>query len=181
MKTSYLILLILFLPFTMNGQSENMTKKEKKEQKAKENEEKLKVFYKILKSQQFVVEADQVYGDEGSIFNVIPTVNYFAVDSTYSTVQLSFTGVIGWNGVGGVTVDGNIDKYDLKEFKSGKPITLVGSINGRVGGNLQFTMYVYSSGQANVTVNGNWGNSITFQGRLFTLADSKVYKGIPLN
>ena len=69
----------------------------------------------------------------------------------------------------------------MKELKSGKPITLIGSIIGRIGGNLQFTMYVNSSGMATVEVNGNWGSRITFQGRLFTLADSKVFKGIPLN
>ncbi len=181
MKLSYIILLVLFLPITLIGQSEKLTKKEKKEIKAKESEEKLKELYKVVESRRFVIEADQVYGDNGSTFSVVPTVNFFGVDSLNSTIQLSFAGIIGWNGIGGVTVDGYLDKFDLKEFKAGKPITLVGSINGRVGGNSQFTMYVYSSGMASVTVTGNWGDSITFQGRLFTLADSKVYKGMPLN
>ena len=181
MKLSCILLLIFLLPLSMSGQNEKLTKKEKKELKAKESEEKLRALYKIIESQQFVVEAEQVYGDNGSTFNVLPNVNFFGVDSVHSTIQLSFIGIIGWNGVGGVTVDGNIDKYDLKEFKVGKPITLIGSINGRIGGNSQFTMYVYTSGMANVTVTGNWGDSITFQGRLFTLADSKVYKGVPLN
>ncbi len=181
MKISYLILIVFLFPLTMNGQTEKLTKKEKKALKAKESEEKLMVLYKAVESQQFVVETDQVFGDDGSVFNVSPMMNFFTIDSTQSTIQLSFTGLIGWNNVGGVTVDGVVDKFDLHEFKAGKPITLIGSINQRSGGNTQFTMYVYSSGMANVTISGNWGSSITFQGRLFTLAESKVYKGVPLN
>lgn len=177
--SKYCILLFsLFFAFTLVGQDQNLSKKE---QKRKASDEKLKEIYKVLKSRQFIIEANGVFGNSGDTYNVNPSINFFFVDSSSSTIQLSFDGLIGWNGVGGVTVDGNIDKYDLKELKSGKPITLIGSIIGRIGGNLQFTMYVNSSGMATVEVNGNWGSRITFQGRLFTLADSKVFKGIPLN
>jgi len=172
---------IFLFPVLVHSQEVKESKSEKKERKQKESDEQLQALYKVIESKQFVVEASQVYGNAGDVFNVMPSVNFFAIDSSYSTIQLSFVGIVGWNGVGGVTVDGRIDRFDLNDFVSGKPLALNGSINQRIGGNTQFTMYVYSSGMANVTVTGNWGSSITFQGRLFTLADSKVYKGIKTN
>ena len=178
MKIIYFFICILLLPISLYGQDKELSKKEKK---AREKEAELQALYKIVESRQFVVEANQVFGNRGDVYNVMPSVNYFAVDSNYSTMQLSFIGLIGWNGIGGITSDGTLDKFDLQEFDSGKPVTLYGSINSRSGGNVQFTMYVYSSGTANVTATGNWGNDITFQGRLFTLAESKVFKGIPTN
>jgi len=181
MRKSLVISVLLLVPFFILAQSEKQSKEEKKEQKEKEDLEKMQALYKIVESRQFVVEANQVFGNTGEIYNVMPSVNYFAVDSSYSTMQLSFNGLIGWNGIGGITSDGKLDKFDLQELESGKPVTLYGSINSRSGGNVQFTMYVYSSGTANITATGNWGNDITFQGRLFTLAESKVFKGIPTN
>jgi hypothetical protein len=181
MRKVVLISSILLLPFMALAQNQKASKEQKKEQKEQENAEKMQALYKIVESRQFVVEANQVFGNAGDVFDVMPSVNFFAVDSSYSTMQLSFIGIIGWNGIGGITSDGKLDKFELEELVGGKPITLYGSINSRSGGNVQFTMYVYSSGMANVTATGNWGNDITFQGRLFTLADSKVYKGIPTN
>ncbi len=176
-----LLSLIFFFPILIYSQDVKESKSEKKEQKQKESDKQLQAFYKLIESRQFIIEATQVYGDQGDVYNVMPSVNFFAVDSVYSTIQLSFVGIVGWNGIGGVTLDGRIDRFDLNEFTSAKPLSLNGSINLRSGGNSQFTMYVYSSGMATVTLTGNWGSSITFQGRLFTLADSKVYKGIPTN
>lgn len=172
------VLISISISIGMNGQDQELSKKE---QKRKDNDEKMKVLYEILESRKFIVEASLINGKSGEVFTVQPTTNFFFLDSLNSTLQLSMDGLIGWNGIGGVTMDGKVDRYDLKELKSGKPITLVGSIMERIGGNSQFTIYVYSSGMANVEVSGNWGNRITFQGRLFKLADSKVYKGMPLN
>jgi hypothetical protein len=42
-------------------------------------------------------------------------------------------------------------------------------------------MYVNSSGLANVQLNGNWSNTVNFQGRILNLAQSKEFKGIPIN
>ncbi len=176
-----MIAVLFLLPLIILAQNTKSEKKNKREQKEQENLEKMQELYELVESRQFVVEANQVFGNAGDVYNVMPSVNYFAVDSSYSTMQLSFIGIIGWNGIGGVTSDGRLDRFELQELVSGKPISLYGSINSRSGGNVQFSMYVYSSGMASVTATGNWGNDITFQGRLFTLADSKVYKGIPIN
>ena len=181
MKKCLLVSLIFLLPIIGFSQEVKDSKSDKKALKQKESEEQLEELYNLVESRKFIVEATQVYGDQGDVYDVMPSVNFFAVDSVFSTIQLSFFGIVGWNGIGGVTVDGKIDRFDLEEFASGQPISLNGSINLRSGGNAQFMMYVYSSGMANVTVTGNWGSNITFQGRLFTLAASKFYKGIPTN
>lgn len=181
MKQIFLVTIISLFSFSMMGQEKAMTHKEKKELKAKENQEKIEALYKLVETREFIVEATQVFGTSGETYTISPEINFFTVDSSSSTIQLSFVGVSGWNGIGGVTIDGNIDRYDLKELKEGKPITLMGSIIERIGGNTQFTMYVYSSGLAQVEISGKRASRITIQGRISTLANSNVYKGIPLN
>lgn len=179
-----LILCSLLMLLSVNSsfsQDNKSAKQEKKALKNQENQEKLEALYKIVESRKFIVEANSVSNNEGETFTVSPSINYFYVDSLNSTIQLSFEGLIGWNGIGGITADGSIDKYDLSPLKQGKPITLTGMIIGRAGGNTQFVMYVNSEGMATVSITGNWGNTINFQGRLLTLAESKVFKGIPLN
>ena len=135
----------------------------------------------MVESKEFIIEATQVFGRTSDTYQMDPYTNFFAVNQERGTVQLSFTGLIGWNGIGGVTSDGTIDRYELSELREGKPVKLNGSIIARSGGNLQFNMNVFASGQADVTVTLTRGETITFQGRILKLADSKAFKGIPLN
>ena len=181
MRVLLLGFLLLFSSTIALSQDKNESRKEKKEKKAKENQEKIEKLYALVSSRKFIVEATNVYGNSGDNYTVNPSTNYFLVDSSRTTIQLSFDGLIGWNGVGGVTSDGKIDKFELSELKSGKPIMVNGMIIARAGGNIQFVMYVNSEGMTNIELSGNWANTINFQGRLLTLAESKVFKGIPLN
>ena len=175
-----LICMLMLYPIQSIAQ-ESMSKKEKKEAEKRESRQELERLYKIVESKKFVVEAVQVFGNSGDTYPVQSNTNFFLLDSSTTTIQLSFEGMVGVNNVGGITIDGYLEKFDLQELKDGKPIILFGSINSRIGGNSQFTMYVYSSGNARVTVQENQGRSVTFQGRFLNLAESKIYKGVRTN
>lgn len=73
------------------AQDAKLSKSEKKELKQEENNEELQVLYKLLESRHFVVEAEQVYDNVGGIFNVMPSINFFAVESSYSIIQLLYS------------------------------------------------------------------------------------------
>jgi hypothetical protein len=181
MKTFILSSIFIFSISIAFSQSETQTKSEKKAQKQQAEEEQLELYFEIVNSHQFIVEATSMVGNSGETYTLSPSVNFFYIDSSASTIQLSFEGLVGWNGLGGVTIDGKLDRFQLDNLVKGKPVTASGNIIGRNGGNAQFVMYVNSSGMATVELSGNWSNNINFNGRLLTLAQSKVYKGVPLN
>jgi len=186
---SYILLIVLSTSVVFSGyaqtenpDSKNLTKEEKKAlRKAKKEEEKRKreenlvEFEKFVEMREWVVEAYTVYDKQGQSYQMDPTINFVGVNKDETTVQLSFNGIIGWNGVGGVTLDGKIGKYEFKRDEKSLMITMsaMGSSLGMVD------IFLTISGDANgrATVSGNFGEKIIFQGKFVSLAESSVYKG----
>ena len=169
---------------TENPDTKNLSKEEKKAlKKAKKEEEKRKreealiSYEKYAEAREWVLEANTVYGKRGESFQMNPTINFVGVDSENTTIQLSFDGLIGWNGIGGITLDGKIGKYQYSN--DGKSVNIIMSAMGSGLGNVDIILTVSGDGNGRATVSGNWGERITFQGKFVSLAESKVYKGTP--
>jgi hypothetical protein len=188
MKTNILIILIsicIALPIygqTENPDSKNLTKQEKKAlRKAKKEEEKRKYEENLIKFEQYaqmrawVIEAQTVYDKQGNSFQMQPTTNFVFVNNEETTVQLSFAGLVGWNGVGGITLDGKVGKYEVTRDKNTVNINM--SARGASIGNANIILSISGDSNGRATVTGNWGERIVFQGRFISLADSKIYKG----
>lgn len=188
MKANILVIIIsicISLPIyaqTENPDNKNLTKAEKKAlRKAKKEEEKRKYEENLVKFEQYaqmrawVIEAQTVYDKQGNSFQMQPSTNFVFVDNEETTVQLSFTGIIGWNGVGGVTLDGNVGKYEVTRDKNTVSINM--SARGASIGNANIVLTISGDGNGRATVTGNWGERIVFQGRYQSLADSRIYKG----
>ena len=191
MKAIYLLLILLLFPLISVSQNEKLTRKEKKAIKAQENEAKLYAQYILIDSREFIIEIVQVISPRGDIYTVDPAINFFAIDSINSSLQLSYMashgasekeaarsdnlGGISWGDKTGITLYGLIDKYELSEVRIGKPVNLVGSINNKNGGNTQFSMSVSSSGKATVSITDKYGNRTTFQGKIYTFENTSVF------
>jgi len=184
MKLSFFVFLILILPNSLKSQDKELTKSQKKEIKEKEKEDELARIYKLIESREFIVEVDQIILDDGGIANVNSTTNYFSVDSTKTTIQITYNFPLGqvnnpagttyYGDKNGISLEANIDKYDIKERKQGKPITLSGSFNS-FRGHSTFSLSVNSSGIATVTIRNQNGNQTVFQGKINNFADTKVF------
>ena len=73
-----------------------------------------------LHNQQFVVEADQLNLRNGATVFVNSGTNFLMVNKDRGTVQVAFnTALSGPNGIGGVTVDGNISGMKTETDKDG--------------------------------------------------------------
>ena len=167
---------------TANPDTKNLTKEERKAlKKAKKEEEKRKLEEDLVKFEQYaemrawVIEAHTVYDKQGLSFQMDPTINFVGINNEETTVQLSFNGIAGWNGVGGVTLDGKISKYEYSRDKNTVSIKM--STMGASLGNVDIFLSISGRDNARATVSGNWGERITFQGRFVSLAESRVYKG----
>jgi len=183
---SFISLCCIFSGYTQtqNPDTKNLTKEERKTmRKAKKEEDKRKrqealiVFEQYAENREWVVEAHTVFNRQGESLQMDPTINFVGVNKEETTVQLSFNGLMGWNGVGGVTLDGKIGKYE--HSNDGKSVNITMSAMGSGLGVVDIFLTISGDGNARATVSGNWGDRITFQGRFVSLQESKVFKGTP--
>ena len=188
---SILTLLIVFV-FVLGAYSQDETqqlskkelkklqKEQKKADQAAEEERMAEVTYFMVHQQQFVLEADYLSDKYGQRVAVTPTINFVLVDSLVGIVQFGSAEQIGYNGVGGLTVDGRVTKYEYqvvgkKEDSYSIRMILMASI-----GTYDITLMVNSQGFADATIRGNWSGQLNYHGKLVPLALSRVYKGTPI-
>ena len=152
-------------------------KKAKKEEEKRKREEELKKFERYVETRAWVVEAHTVFGKRGQSYQMDPTINFVGVSGETTTIQLSFNGILGWNGVGGITMDGKIGKYEYSN--DGKAVILKMSAMGSRLGNVDIFLTISGNANGRATLSGSWGERIVFQGKFVSLDESRVYKGAP--
>lgn len=150
------------------------TRKEEQQRIALNNSEELKA---IIASKQFVLEANMLFSKGGMTYNLNSTTNFVGFDGDNSTIQLAFNSLVGWNGVGGVTLDGKVTKMEIKG-KEGKPnFTVNAVVSNNTGGLVTMIFRISSDGNARVDMTGSFGDRLSYQGRIVKLSESRVYKG----
>ena len=157
-----------------------LQKEQKKADQTAEEERMAEVTNFMVHQQQFVLEADYLSDKYGQRAPVTPTINFVLVDSLVGTVQFGSAEQIGYNGVGGLTVDGRVTKYEYqvvgkKEDSYSIRMILMASI-----GTYDITLMVNSQGFADATIRGNWSGQLNYHGKLVPLTLSRVYKGTPI-
>jgi len=161
-------------------------KKEKKAtKKAERKQEQKEITLKsnaMISSRFWVLEATTVQGRSGSgAYNLDPSLNFIVVEQDKGTIQLAFGHLVGWNGVGGITLDGNIKSYEvIPGKKDGDAVTLTARF---VGPGVNADLRLRVSGEfGDVTISGTFSNSkLTLRGRLVHPNESFIYKGMRSN
>ena len=154
-----------------------LSRKEKKELKKQQQAEQKKVLLELIHSKMWVIEAHTVFDRYNQSYQLNPTINFVGIKEEEGALQLGFDGLIGWNGVGGVTLDGKVTKYEVKEGKGDAMPSVSIRFQGRGVGSAIINVSLNSSGQATARVNGDFGERITFSGMIKPLDESNVYKG----
>lgn len=131
-----------------------------------------------LKNQSFVLEADNVTFRNGLVRYVSSNTNYVAVSGGQGTVQTAFNNFIySPNGLGGVTVQGNVSGINMHKDKDGN-IFYSFNIQGiAISAMINITL-TGGTNQASVTINPDFsGNNLTMNGKLVPYDDSTVFQG----
>jgi len=172
------IAIVLICSHVLPAQNEQkLSKKERKALRKQEQIEKNKAIVALLNSKKWVIEANTVFDRYNQSYQISPTINFVGVNDEQGAIQLGFDGLIGWNGVGGVTIDGKITKYEIKEGKEKSNPTINIRFQGRGMSSASINVTVNSSGQSTARVDGDFGERITFKGTIRSLEESIVYKG----
>lgn len=156
-------------------------KKERKERKALEAQQDSVSYYQAieaLKSGSFVLEADNVVFRNGIMRFVSSNTNYVEVNNGEGVVQTAFNNFMySPNGLGGVTVQGNVSDISMRQDKDGNVYYNYG-INGIAISATVFLVLTGGTNQASVTINPNFsGNTLTMNGYLVPYNQSDVFQG----
>lgn len=187
MKTLTVLLSLLFFTGISFAQEEQVytrkelktiKKEERKAQQKARDEENRKLTDLMLKSHRFVLEADYLSNGKGQRMLVQSNLNFIAIDSIEATIQLARVSGVGYNGVGGITVDGRVTKYDLKviQGKKDSSYTLTVFIMTSLG-TYDITFMISSTGTTDATIRGTTTGQIRYNGHLVPIGVSRVYKG----
>ena len=174
-----IIVLISVTAFAQTKAERKEAKKAKKEAKLKEDLSKAEVFLTIVESQRFVLEANTLFDRSGQSYNLSSSINFVGFDGENSTIQLAFEQLVGWNGVGGVTIDGKISQMKVKQKDGSATFSVDARVMNKGGGMVTMIFRVSSNGSARVDMSGSFGERISFQGNIVPLSQTAVYKGTP--
>ena len=158
-------------------------KKEREARKALEAQQDSIAYLKAveaLKAGSFVLEANNVTFPNGITRYVSSNTNYVQVDNGEGIVQTAFSNFAyspGPNGLGGVTVQGNISGLKIKEDKDGNYFYSY-TIQGIAISATVFITLTGGTNQASVNISPNFNNNnMTMTGVLLPLDESDVFQG----
>jgi hypothetical protein len=186
MKRIATLLALVVLPVAglLAQDFKELTPQERKELRKKEQQQLDSTSYanavEALSAQTWVLEAYTIQGQRGNLYFVNSTTNFVMMDKDRATVQLASPYRAGYNGLGGITVEGSISGYKLETDKHGNVSVRFMVIGVGINAEIFITLDVNSNrGEAYISPN-TWGRRITYRGNIVPLEDSSVYKAMPL-
>jgi hypothetical protein len=166
--------------FAQDQKTVRETKKEasqrKKEEKKALIEKQYKLTDSLLNGKKFVLEAHFLKTSNGERFPVVSTLNFISVDSLTAMIQVGSMQRVGYNGVGGVTVQGRIYNWKFQKDDKRKSFYLALSIQGNVdiydvNATIDYEGYAYA------TLNGINSGRLTYEGNVVSKEESVIFKG----
>lgn len=133
---------------------------------------------KAISDKDFTLEADKVEFKYGQTAFVNSNTNFVSVTGDKSVVQVAFNvPVSGPNGIGGITVDGNISNYEVKKDKKGNINVSMNVMGTGISALVNISLYS-GSNKASVTITPNFNsNRLTLTGVIVPSSSSRVFKG----
>lgn len=180
MKKLVVMLCLGLMVFSINAQEktkkQKLTRAEKRELRQQQEEATKQVVASIIEARQFVLEANVIKNKRGDSFPVNSSINFVKVDSAIAIFQFGSAHTIGINGVGGVTVEGRINTFEVhKREKSGSYYIRIGIAAPSGFYDIQLSISSVGTTEAQVTALSN--NRINYSGKIVPISQSHIYKG----
>ncbi len=167
MKKIYLAILFFAMIIPLQAQS----KKELKEQKAKENYAKTK---ELVNSKNFVFEADWASTQKGRRINLTTNPNFLKVQGDQVIADMPYFGVaqsaIGYSGDAGIKFETAPEKYSV-DFNDGKYKITVKFDARNKSENFNTVLTIFKNGNASLSISSNSRNHISYDGKVKPLID----------
>lgn len=179
-----IITLIMFVAATFaataqsNTQDKKLSKKERKLMEARIDSAFNAEAIQAINDTAFTIEADQVMFKRGYTAHVTASTNFVAVRSDNAIVQVAFNvPVSGFNGLGGITVEGSISRYEVNKDKKGNVFVRMGVMGKGISAQLFISLWK-GANKATVSIQPNFNsNKLTLSGMMWKPERSNVFKG----
>ena len=177
-KTLSLFLIAGLIWTFQNSYSQNvkLDRQERKEVRKAQRTANYYMLDTLLHARNFVLVADYLKNQYGDMIPVSSMLNFIRINGNYGVIQTGSNFSRGYNGVGGVTAEGNVGNWEVfrdpKRFTHRLRFSLITNI-----GHYDVTMIVSSDNRATATVTGLWRGRLTWDGHLQTGGNSRVFKG----
>lgn len=167
---------LLLISFSGYSQDRKLTRQEKKDMRNAVMNSNFIVLDTLLRMRNFVIEADYLENQYGEKVPVSPTINFIMVNGGEGVIQTGSNFRIGYNGVGGITAEGNIGKIEIEKNQKNLSYSVKFNILTNIGA-YDIFLNVFSDFQARASISGSTSGKLIYTGRLEPLTRSKVYKG----
>lgn len=160
----------------ISAQNEKLTRQERKEVRKAQMEANFYILDSLVNSRTFVLKADYLRASNGVLTPVVSTLNFIKVDGEEGVLQTGSNNGLGYNGVGGATAEGNIGSWEVS--KDSKKLTYTIRFNLLTNmGSYDVLMFIGADNRASATIRGLTPGWLTWQGELYTIKNSRVFKG----
>ena len=183
MKRLKLFTLSLFLAIGFLGISVNSFSQDKKESRMERRELRkavrmtnFNIIDSLIKAKSFVIEADFLQNKWGQRINVSSNINFIRVDHNKCVIQTGSNGQFGSNGVGGATAEGDMGTWKVIKNSKNLSYNVHFSVITNIG-SYDVTLDLYSDARATATITGLTPGSLTWEGHIVTVNNSRVFKG----
>lgn len=175
------VILVLAVILSLNAVSAqdkaDLTRKERKELKAKRLQESKEALTEFTKNRTLILEANVLRGKYLQHYNVTGD-NFILIDGNRIVLQTASAWGVGFNGLGGITLEGRITKYAYEVADGNGPITINAEVIMTGAGFGSLSIHVGADGSATATFRDNWGGRVTFIGNMGDPEDSSVFEGM---
>lgn len=163
------------------GLSKKEQKKLEKEQKKKEQQaldaEKVEILKNLLSTKFFVFQGSRLIGPGGQSWALSNSINFLAVNDTNVILQFGFEGLVGWNGAGGITIEGFEDNYNFDDGGDKQAMTVSSTVREKIGRSRAYyviTVRDNATADLDLTVSGG---TYRMTGRIVEPEEAGIFKG----
>ena len=178
---SVIMLFAAVAAFAQDDGRRKMTRKERKALQARVDSMLHARADSAMLDSAFVLEAGEVMFKRGYTAHVTSSTNFVSVCGDRAVVQVAFNVPwSGFNGMGGITVEGRISQYERKTDKRGNVHLTMGVLGNGISAQLFITLWA-GGNKASVSVQQNfYSGRITLNGVMVPFDESEVFKGMSL-
>ena len=170
------LLIISLISLTCNAQEKKLTREEKRDLRKREAESRFASLDSLIRSGRFVLQADFLQGRSGERINVNSTINFVRVNLGKGTLQVGTVSGMGYNGVGGVTAEGDIRSWKEDVNSKNRSITVRFTIESTLG-HYDILLIASPDNLSTATVTGLSSGMLSWSGRIVPLRSSRVFQG----
>lgn len=176
----FLTLTLLWIPYLGSSQEfsqdRKLTRREKKEAQKAGLYENFKAIETLLDKKTFVLEAEYLQNRYGGDIPVSSNINFIQVDPSAVVLQTGSSAASGYNGVGGVTAEGNLNTWKVTKDQKRMNYTVFFTTTTNIG-TYDVLLRIGADASATATITGMTRGSLTYRGNLVAPYNSRVFKG----